>query len=122
MEQPNLIFVVQAYREHYTNLTENLVKRNEVPTGPELPNLYKWLITFKAGVLFDAPLGNGFGDVLTDAAESYSPGARVKVRFSGANPRNNMRLDGTFLLVERMSEESNSTWITVATDANWHTM
>jgi len=66
------------------------------------------------------PLSEHFGKVLTDALDSYYAGSRVKVRFCGANPRNNMRLEGTFLTVDKLV--SGDHWQVVATDANWETM
>lgn len=65
------------------------------------------------------PLTEHFGEVLTEPFDSYYVGTRVKVRFCGANPRNNMRLEDTFLTVERLEDQR---WEVVATDANWETM
>lgn len=73
-------------------------------------------------MLFDLPMGGlAFGDVLTEPLEYYYGGSRVKVRFVGANPRNNMRLDETYLAVERLADNGTS-WQLQATDANWETM
>lgn len=59
--------------------------------------------------------------MLTEPLEHYYSGSRVKVRFVGANPRNNMRLDETYLAVERLAA-NGTTWELQATDANWETM
>lgn len=58
--------------------------------------------------------------MLTDALDTYYTGSRVKVRFSGANPRNNLRLEDTYLTVDRLV--NGSRWQVVATDGNWETM
>lgn len=41
-----------------------------------------------------------FGDVVEDVHPLYRPGEIVQVRFVGANPRNNLRLEGTFTAIE----------------------
>jgi neutral ceramidase len=67
-------------------------------------------------VVFDtAPIGKKFGAVLTDVSKSYSVGQTVSAQFVGANPRNNLRLGGTFLTVDTLK---GSTWSTVKTDAH----
>lgn len=111
---------LQAYRQQYKYLAKNLVNREPVSTGPEFPNLLSKEITFKPGVVYDSPYHGHFGKVTLDPHESYYPGERVTVKFSSANPRNNLRLDDTFLRVER--KVSDDQWITVATDANWETI
>jgi len=90
-----------------------------VPFGPEFPNLLKSQISFKPGVIFDMPINKEFGEVLTDPLDSYYTGSRVKVRFCAANPRNNLRLEDTYLSVDRLV---NGRWQVVATDGNWETM
>lgn len=44
----------------------------------------------------------------------------VSVIYRGANPRNNLRLQGTFLTVE-LQDSSSSQWKIVASDSNWET-
>lgn len=101
-------------------MANSLYSRSDVPSGPELPNLLSLEITLKPGVIFDSPLSKQFGDVLTDAYDLYYAGTRVKVRFVGANPRNDLKLGETFLTIEKL--DKNSTWNVVATDGNWDTM
>ena len=91
-----------------------------MPLGPDFPNLLNLEISFKPGVILDWPISHKhFGEVLSDALDSYYIGERVKVRFCGANPRNNMRLEDTYLTVERLINDTN--WEVHATDANWET-
>lgn len=70
--------------------------------------------------MYDWPISKYFGEVLTDALEQYYAGSRVKVKFCGANPRNNLHLEGTFLTVERL--KNGTQWEVQATDAHWETM
>lgn len=96
------------------------MKREKIDTGPEIPNLFKKEFTLKPHVLFDEPLQKHFGDVIMEPNEKYVTGERVEVQFSGAHPRNNLRLEDTYLVVEKF--EKDDKWITVATDAHWETM
>lgn len=99
-----------------------MLARQSIPKGPDFPNLLHDEISLKPGVLFDMPLRSQFGEVFTDAHEHYYTGSRVKVRFAGANPRNDLRLEGTYLKVERLTDEAKQQWQVVAVDGNWETM
>lgn len=50
----------------------------------------------------------------------YSAGSTVKITFVGACPRNNLRLEGTFLEVQRFNSTTSS-WNTYATDSDVET-
>jgi neutral ceramidase len=85
--------------------------------GPSPPNNVNNSLSFIAGVVYDnPPLFKSFGDVLTQPASSYSPGAVINATFVGANPRNNLRLEETFAAVEVLE---GSTWTQVRSDADW---
>lgn len=99
-----------------------MLSRESVPKGPDFPNLLHNEISLKPGVLFDMPLKGRFGEVTTDALDHYYTGSRVKVRFAGANPRNDLRLEGTYLTVEKLIDDSKQEWKVVAVDGNWETM
>lgn len=74
---------------------------------------------FRPGVVWDGKFGNeSFGQVLTDAKATYTRGQTVTVRFRGGHPKNNLRTQGTFLLVEQLV---NGSWVKVADDADWNT-
>lgn len=47
----------------------------------------------------------------------YQIGAMVRVVFVGANPRNNLRLEGTFAAVEK---NESGTWARVRDDTDWN--
>ena len=79
------------------------------PPGPSPPNYVNTSLNFITGVIMDnPPLFKLFGDVLTDVKPFYTAGSTVKVTFVGANPRNNLRLEDTYVAVERF-EASAST-------------
>lgn len=53
-------------------------------------------ISLITDVVWDQPpLGRKFGQVITQTLASYQVGAVVLASFTGANPRNNLRLEGT---------------------------
>lgn len=70
--------------------------------------------TFFAPVIMDrVPDGHHFGDVVQDVAGAYSPGDIASAVFYGANPRNNLHTQDSFLFVERLD---GGNWTTVAVD------
>ncbi len=70
-------------------------------------------------VPFDSvPSGVRPGAVETDAAPSYRHGDTARARFWGGHPANDLRLQGSFLVVERHSADG---WAPVAHDWDWET-
>ena len=73
----------------------------------------------RPGVLFDdKPIGQSFGDVLTQPSASYSSGQTAKAVFRGAHPKNNFRTMDTFVKVQR---KSGSSWVDYLDDHDWDT-
>ena len=59
-------------------------------------------LSFIRGVIVDMPeLFRSFGDVLEDVHPVYRRNDIARVKFVGANPRNDLRLEGTFAAVEK---------------------
>ncbi|KZF19619.1 Neutral/alkaline nonlysosomal ceramidase [Xylona heveae TC161] len=71
--------------------------------GPSPPNHVNKSLSFIPGVVYDrAPLFKSFGQVLNDVdSKVYRAGDSVSASFVGANPRNNLRLENTYVAVER---------------------
>lgn len=87
--------------------------------GPQPPINTNRSLSFITGVVVDnPPLFKSFGDVLTQAKDSYRPGETVTAKFVGANPRNNFRLGSTFAAVERY-DPNTRVWEQVRSDADW---
>jgi neutral ceramidase len=112
-------FELQAY----INLTVSNIQylapsaTSSPPPGPSPPDNRDNSLSFITGVVFDAaPIGSSFGDVTSQPNASYARGAVVNTTFVGANPRNNLRLEGTFAAVEKLS---GSTWTQVRDDSDW---
>jgi neutral ceramidase len=64
-------------------------------------------------------LFKSFGDVVTDVSPRYvvSSSPVIKAAFVAGNPRNNLRLGGTFAAVERYTDQG--TWEIVRDDEDW---
>ena len=89
-----------------------------LPPGPSPPNNVGVALSFITGVVYDNPTaGKKFGDVLTDAPGTSSPGATINVTFVGANPRNDLRLESSYAEVQQQA--ANGTWTTVRDDNDW---
>lgn len=77
-------------------------------------------VTLERGVQDETPSGLNFGDVVDNrnANASYQPGDTVRVTFWGGHPSNDLRIQRTFLKVER---QTSASWETVANDWDWET-
>lgn len=113
-------------------------KREPLLPGTQPPINTNNSLSFITPVIMDQPpLFKSFGDVLAspDPANKriYRPGETVETKFVGANPRNNLRLEGTFVAIEKLREEpgmsrgrggndsvAGQLWDVVRTDADWN--
>jgi neutral ceramidase len=87
------------------------------PAGPSPPDNRDNSLDLITGVVVDgAPIGQSFGQCTTQPAATYAPGAVINATFVGANPRNNLRLEGTFTAVEQLS---GTDWVQVRDDSDW---
>ncbi|KAI4280919.1 MAG: hypothetical protein L6R38_004054 [Xanthoria sp. 2 TBL-2021] len=87
------------------------------PPGPDPPIHTNVSFNFNSKVHFDSPpFFKKFGQVLKDVEPAYHRGGTVSATFVGANPRNNLRLEGTFAAVEHLSHGS---WKRVRDDTDW---
>lgn len=109
----------------YINLTVSNIKylapdsTSSPPPGPSPPDNRNKSLSFITGVVQDnPPLGKKFGAVTTQPSATYTRGAVVKAVFVGANPRNNLRLEGTFAAIEELNTDG-STWAQVRDDTDW---
>ncbi|RDL31399.1 Uncharacterized protein BP5553_09608 [Venustampulla echinocandica] len=86
--------------------------------GPSPPDNRRNSLDLIAPVVYDnPPILKSFGAVLSQPSSSYTRGAVVNASFIGANPRNNLRLEGTFAAVE--TQQSNGNWVQVRDDSDW---
>ncbi|KAF7317824.1 hypothetical protein MKEN_00870300 [Mycena kentingensis (nom. inval.)] len=112
---------LDAYLDRYARLVPFLAdgaagKTPESDPAPE--EQISKSISLNTGVKFDEPpIGKHFGQVVKDVKPSYRTGEVVEVKFVGANPRNNLRLEGTFLSVEQLTSTKNA-WVAVRSDSH----
>ncbi|GAK62301.1 neutral/alkaline nonlysosomal ceramidase [Moesziomyces antarcticus] len=111
----------------------------DLPVGPQRAFDIQKAWKFKTGVVYDnPPIGHAFGDVLEQPLLSYpipnranatlfndSPvdvraaPSNISVTFVASNPRNNLRLEGTYFEVQRYSDRGE--WVTERTDGHHST-
>ncbi|KAI1194717.1 Neutral/alkaline nonlysosomal ceramidase [Nemania serpens] len=87
------------------------------PRGPEPPNNSNRSLSFIPSVIRDAPpFFKSFGDAVQDvAAGPYRRGVPVTATFVGANPRNNLRLEGSYAVLEKSITSYASSSTTAST-------
>ena len=95
-------------------------KKGAVSAGPTPPDNRNKSISLIRGVVYDgAPFGKKFGDVKTAPKATYTTGDAVQVVFVGANPRNNLRLEGTFTSIEQYVDGA---WKQIRNDGDWEVL
>jgi neutral ceramidase len=112
-------WTLSALQEQYAKLTQALIKGEAMDTGPMPIDLLDDQINLQTDVLYDStPLFTQFGDVYQNVNPLYKPGDTVSVVFWGAHPKNNYRIQDTFLAVQRYE---NGQWKTIRQDRDWDT-
>jgi neutral ceramidase len=90
-----------------------------LPPGPNPPIYVNKSLSFITPVVVDrAGFFKSFGDVQVNVDAQYTAGETISATFIGANPRNNLRLGGTFAAVEKLHDDSG-TWEQVRDDGDW---
>lgn len=117
------------YGPHTLNAYMNLTNSYLLYLSPDAPNLpittqpsppvyTNSSFCFIRGVIYDrAPLFKRFGEVIHDVNRTYLPGNKAQVSFVGANPRNDLRLEQTYALVEK--RDHSGIWQPVRDDSDW---
>jgi neutral ceramidase len=110
-----------AYIQEFKRITSDLVQNTPTVSGAAPKDLSKQQISLLAPVGFDTiGWGRKFGSVSKDARDQYVRGYdTVVVSFRSANPRNNQRIEGTFLTVDYL--DGNGDWKTRYVDGDWCT-
>ncbi|KAJ3671037.1 hypothetical protein LUZ60_008463 [Juncus effusus] len=112
---------LSAYIQEFKKLTSALVKGQAVSSTVQPPDLLSNQIGLLPAVIFDStPLGNKFGDLISDvpANSKFSRGQTVNATFHSACPRNDLLTNGTFTLVE-MLVDGKDEWVGVYDDDDW---
>lgn len=89
-----------------------------LPAGPSPPNHVNSSLSFITGVAFDrAPFFKSFGDTILETPLNIAPGSTVTATFVGANPRNDLRLEKSYAVVEKLV--GNNEWAVARDDSDW---
>lgn len=110
-----------AYIQEFRRLTTDLVEgRDSVSGSPPMDLSSRQLSLIPLAGLDTIGLGRGFGSVAIEPKESYTSGRdTVIVSFRSSNPRNNQRIQDTFLTIEMLDDDDE--WVTRYVDGDWCT-
>jgi neutral ceramidase len=112
-------WTLAALQQTFDRLAGNMGRERSVSVSSP-PASEPSKVVLQTGVVFDAPpLGRSFGDVERGARPLYTPGQTVEVSFWGAHPKNDLRIQDSFLEVQR--QERGGSWVTLARDGDWET-
>lgn len=93
-----------------------------MPPGPQPVDQSNSQISLVTPVLWDAaPWHKEFGECTEQPQREYSYGDTVSATFVSGHPRNNLRHGRWYAAVDKLEEEEDDAWVTVATDADWET-
>eukprot|EP00003_Mantamonas_plastica_P000476 TRINITY_DN103_c0_g1_i7.p1 TRINITY_DN103_c0_g1~~TRINITY_DN103_c0_g1_i7.p1 ORF type:complete len:696 (-),score=187.40 TRINITY_DN103_c0_g1_i7:605-2692(-) len=113
-------FTLAGYIQHLYQMTTAMLQGKPVPAGPSPPDLSGHQISFEPPVIVDGhPEGKNFGSIEIDTSKSYKRGDTATAVFWGANPRNNLMTEATFLTVERKGD--NNQWTVFMSDSHIET-
>ena len=103
---------LEAYIQNFERITRDLLNNNVSVSDSPPPNLSGDQISLLPPVILDrVGIFSRFGGVVTDARKHYNPGENVMVSFNSANPRNNQRIEASYLTIERLNSVDN--WMVV---------
>ncbi len=109
-------FSLAAVMQETHRVAVGLADGAAVASGPTPRDLSCCQSTLQTGVVFDdKPLFKSFGDIETQASSSYARGQTARAVFWGAHPKNNLKIQQSFLEVQR---RVNGAWVTVARDGD----
>ncbi|KAG2496430.1 hypothetical protein HYH03_005654 [Edaphochlamys debaryana] len=97
---------LDAYIQEFLALADAMIEGRPVVSAVQPPDLEDKQLSFLAPVVVDWVSTGAFGDAIQGPAEgaTFRPGETVSATFRAANPRNNLRTNGTFMAVERLED------------------
>lgn len=112
---------LSAYIQELGRLTEDMFEGRPSVTAEAPKDLGKVQLSLIEPVVVDMiGIGRTFGSVAIDVKDQYIRGVdTVHVSFRSANPRNNQRIEDSFLTVDYLLEDG--TWKTLYVDGDWST-
>lgn len=88
--------------------------------APEDLSAIQWTMGMPKVPFDHSPGFSKFGDVKEDVHASYNPGTTAAATFHAANPRNDQKIQQTYLTVEQQTN-AGADWTVVRTDGDWDT-
>jgi neutral ceramidase len=96
-----------GFQQEYVRLCRAMSQNEDVPPGPSPRDVTHQTVNFAARVWFDeVPYGKVFGDVIKGPERTYVRGDVVVVQFWGGHPNNDLRIQDTFLSVEKLEGDT----------------
>ncbi|KAJ8730528.1 hypothetical protein PYW08_001941 [Mythimna loreyi] len=110
---------LDIFLNKFRDYTIAAIQGIQVPAGPEPMDNRDKILSLITPVVFDtSPTGINFGHCLQQPLQAVRRGDVVSATFVGANPRNDLKQEGTHAVVERLEMTE---WVVVANDADWDT-
>lgn len=104
---------LDAYIQEFRSLADCMIHGTKCSKGPAPPDMLADQWSLVPGVVVDAtPFGKKFGDVSEDLQQKqYAVGDIVAIEFHAACPRNNFRMEQTYVQIERKMPNKNAWFI-----------
>lgn len=119
---------LEAYMHIYTNVLLPAFVDDDaaemIPPGKLAPLSIEKAYKYDRPLVYDtAPFRASFGDVLDQPQDSYSLASHpnITATFVSANPRNDLRLESTYMEIQMRDAEDAEAWHTVRTDGHHST-
>lgn len=110
---------LDIFLNKFSEFATAAIQGTDVPAGPEPTDNRDRILSLITPVIFDtAATGMNFGDCLQQPMQTVRRGDLVSASFVGANPRNDLKQEGSHAVVERFELTQ---WVVVANDADWDT-
>ncbi|GKX31568.1 neutral ceramidase [Vallitalea longa] len=112
-------WTLPAYIQEFHGLANDMKSGAVTDSGPTPRNLIDEQMCFQTGVVLDnVPIGKEFGDVEQQVDSSYNTGETVTVSFWTGHPKNDLKIQSTYLEVQH---KVDGEWITIANDWDFET-
>jgi neutral ceramidase len=102
-----------AVMQETRRLALSMVQDTQPAPGPEYPDVAPLLLRVPY-IPLDPVAPGGFGSVVEDVPATATPGETVTAIFRAGHPRNDLRLQDSFVYAEQ--QQADGTWVAVARD------
>ena len=107
-------WTLAAVQQELRKLAATLRDGAPPPDGPPAPGDTTPRLVRPGYVPSDVPGAGGFGALVTDVPASAAPGDTVRAEFEAGHPRNDLKLQSSYVYAER--QKADGRWEVVATD------